>query len=178
MERYLRFYIKFHSYVIAIATILGSIFMSVVFYQSTDSQYPLEEFYDYRYMGSVGLVFGVVWIVAGISLFYGIYKEVKQCLYPFVVMYMLDMLQLVLRDVILIWQNKRWFHMVFINPIAVIMTLYITLHVMTTLVAVRKLIERDPVAQLGTNFVRLNTEANRRIRMQQTNDDQDALVDD
>lgn len=30
--------------------------------------------YDYRYMGSVGLVFGVIWLTVGISLFYGIFK--------------------------------------------------------------------------------------------------------
>lgn len=178
MEHYLRFYIKFHSYVIAVATILGSIFMAVVLYQTTDFHYPLEEFYDYRFMGSGGLVFGVIWLAVGISLFYGIFKEVKQFVYPFVVMFMVELFLLVLRDVIMIWHNKRWYNMVFVNPIVVVIALYITLHVMMTLVAMGKLIEHDPLAQPGTNFVRFNTDnaGQNRQRRQNVEGDEEVLV--
>lgn len=161
MEHYLRFYIKFHSYIIAIATILGSVFMAVVLYQTTEFHYPLEEFYDYRFMGSTGILFGIIWFAVGVSLFYGIFKEVKKCLYPFVVMFMFELFLVILRDIVMIWQNQRWYNIVFVNPAAVICALYITLHIMMTFVAMGKLIEHEPLAQAGTNFVRFNTGSGR-----------------
>ncbi|EAT47558.1 AAEL001325-PA [Aedes aegypti] len=177
MQHYLRFYIKFHSYVIAVATIIGSIFLAAVLYQSTDFLYPLEEFYDYRYMGSVGLVFGVIWLTVGISLFYGIFKEEKKFVYPFVAMYMIELFLLVLRDIIMIWQNKRWYNMVFVNPFGVVMALYVTLHVMMTMIAMGKLIEHEPVAQPGTNFVRFNTENGQEQRHSVVGDEEVLVTD-
>lgn len=38
-------------------------------------------------------------------------------------MYMIELFLLVLRDIIMIWQNKRWYNMVFVNPFGVVMAL-------------------------------------------------------
>lgn len=175
MEHYLRFYIKFQSYVIAIATILGSILMAGVIYINSDFHYPLDEFYDFRFMGSAALVFGVIWFAVGVSLFYGILKEVKLFVYPFIPMFMLEMFLLIVRDIVMIWQNKRWYNMVFMNPFAIAIALYITLHVMMTLVSIGKLIEHDPVSQPGTNFVRFKTDAGRE-RAESVDGDEETLV--
>lgn len=43
MERYLRFYIKFQGYILAIGTILGAILMAFVIFINSDLHYPLEE---------------------------------------------------------------------------------------------------------------------------------------
>lgn len=155
----MRFYIKFQSYVIAIATILGSIFMAAIIFTNSAFHYPLEEFYNYRFMGSSAIVFGVIWFAVGVSLFYGIFKEAKQFIYPFIPMFMLELFLLVVRDIFMVWHNKAWYNMVFINPFVIGIALYITLHVMMTLVSIGKLIEHEPVAQPGTNFVRFKTNA-------------------
>ncbi|XP_065079769.1 uncharacterized protein LOC135702664 [Ochlerotatus camptorhynchus] len=175
MEHYLRFYIKFQSYVIAIATILGSVFTAVTIFANTDFHYPLEEFYNYRFMGSGALLFGVIGFAVGISLFYGIFKEDKQFVYPFIPLFMLELFLLVVRDIVMIWQNKRWYNMVFMNPFTIIMALYITLHVMMTLVSIGKLIEHEPVLQPGTNFVRFKTDGARE-RTEEVDGDEEALV--
>ncbi|XP_055626598.1 uncharacterized protein LOC129768760 [Toxorhynchites rutilus septentrionalis] len=161
MERYLRFYIKFHGYILAIGTIFGALFMAFILFTNSDFHFPLEEFYDFRFMGSSGILFGIIWLGVGISLLYGLIKEVKIFIFPFAVMYMLDLFLLFLRDIILIWQNKPWFEMVFVNPFVIPLTLFVTLHVMLSIVALGKLFEHDPLAQPGTNFVRFKTDEQR-----------------
>lgn len=51
----------------------------------------------------------------------------------------------------------------------------ITLHVMMTLVSIGKLIEHDPVAQPGSNFVRFKTDA-APGRAEDVDGDEEALV--
>lgn len=52
-----------------------------------------------------------------------IFQEVKKCLYPFVVMFMFELFLVILRDIVMIWQNQRWYNIVFVNPAAVICAL-------------------------------------------------------
>lgn len=158
MEGYLRFYIKFQGYTMAVVCILASILATLVIYQNNDMHYPLEEFYNYRFMGSSALVFGVCWLAVGVSMLYGIIKEVKVYLYPFAVMYMLDLFLMFLRDIVSIWTNRPWYEIILLNPVAGFVALYITLHIMLSLVALGKLFEQDPLALRGTNFVRFKTE--------------------
>ncbi|XP_055607485.1 uncharacterized protein LOC129755155 [Uranotaenia lowii] len=157
MERYLRFYIKFQGYIIAICTIFGSVFMGFLIYSNNSFHYPLEEFYDYRFMGSAGLLFGLIWLLIGVSMLYGLIREDKRFVYPFVVMFMLELFLLLARDMALIWTNKSWYHMVFVNPALALIALFICVHTMMSLVALGKLFEHDPLAQSGTNFVRFKT---------------------
>ncbi|XP_058834465.1 uncharacterized protein LOC131694317 [Topomyia yanbarensis] len=170
MERYLRFYIKFHGYVLAIGTILGSILMTVLLYASTDFVYPLENFYDYRFMGSAALVFGALWLGIGIALFYGIFKEVKVCLYPFAAMYMLDLFFLFIRDIVLIWHNERWYKIALLNPVTAVVVLYLTLHIMLSMVALGKLFEHDPLTPSGSNFVRFKTDDQLPVQLREEDD--------
>lgn len=50
-------------------------------------------------------------------------QEVKIFIFPFAVMFMLDLFLLVVRDIILIWHNKPWYEMVFVNPLVIPITL-------------------------------------------------------
>ncbi|XP_055536201.1 uncharacterized protein LOC129724936 [Wyeomyia smithii] len=155
MERYLRFYIKFHGYVLALGTIAGATFMTFLFFESKkDMVYPLERLYDYRFMGVGILFFGSLWLIAGIAMLYGVYKEAKIWIYPLAILYMFDMFLLFVRDIVLIWYNEPWYKILLLNPIVALPVLYITLHIMLTVVALGKLFEHAPVEPTGTNFVR------------------------
>ncbi|XP_053690277.1 uncharacterized protein LOC128738859 [Sabethes cyaneus] len=158
MERYLRFYIKFHGYVMAISTILGTILMTIVCFTGSEMFYPLEQFYEYRFMGSGALLFGILWLFVGIALFYGIYKEVKKWIYPFAVAFMVDLFLLFVRDIFLIWYNSQWYQTVLLNPLSALVALYVVLHIMLTLVALGKLFDHDPVEPTGMNFVRFKSD--------------------
>ncbi|XP_055536202.1 uncharacterized protein LOC129724937 [Wyeomyia smithii] len=155
MERYLRFYIKFHGYVLALATIAGVGFMTLVFFDhGRNMVYPLERFYDYRFMGSSVILFGSLWLVAGIAMFYGLYKEAKIWIYPLAVLYMFDLFLLFTRDIFLLWVDELWYESILLNPMMALPVLYITLHIMLTIVALGKLFEHAPVQPTGTSFVR------------------------
>ncbi|XP_058461548.1 uncharacterized protein LOC131436700 [Malaya genurostris] len=173
MERYLRFYIKFQGYVLAIGTILGSILMSFIIYNATDFVFPLEEFYDYRFMGSAALVFGALWFTVGITMLYGVYKEVKVCLIPFTILYMVDLFFLFIRDIALVWQNERWYKIALLNPVTATVVLYITLHIMLSVVALGRLFSYDPVSQSGSNFVRFKSDDPQPVPL---NEDEVSLV--
>ncbi|XP_055536200.1 uncharacterized protein LOC129724935 [Wyeomyia smithii] len=167
MERYLRFYIKFHGYVLALASFAGAILTLTFFNYSKDMVYPLERFYDYRFMGSGMIFFAILWLIVGISMLYGMYKEAKIWIYPFAIAYMLDFFLLFVRDIVLIWNNDPWYEIVLLNPMMALPALYITLHIMLTIVALGKLFEHAPVEPTGTNFVRFKNDARPSVEVQE-----------
>lgn len=156
MERYLRFYIKFQGYMIGALTLLLSVLLTFVIYDSTSFTYPLEEYYDYRFMGSSALVLGVFWFCAGVSFIYGVYHEIKQCLLPFAILYLMDLFLMALRDLVMIWHDRRWYTTLFLNLPAAIVALYITTYLFMTLIALSRLFTTDPKPQRGDNFMRFN----------------------
>lgn len=178
MEGYLRFYIKFQGYTIAVVCLVASILATFIIFQHNDMHLPLEEFYNYRFMGSSAIVFGICWFLVGSSMLYGVYKEVKVCLYPFAIMYMLDLFLIFLRDIISIWMNRPWYDIDLLNPFMGFVALYITLHLMLTLVALGKLFDQDPISLRGTDFVRFKTETapNQEFDPQEQANDELSLV--
>lgn len=172
MERYLRFYIKFQGYMIGALTLLLSVLLTIVIYDSNSFTYPLEEYYDYRFMGSSALVLGIFWFIAGFSFIYGVHYEIKQCLLPFAILYLIDLFLIALRDLVMVWHDRRWYSMVFVNFPAVIMVLYITSYLFMTLIALSRLFSTDPKPQTGDNFMRFNNG----IANPAAVDDEDSLV--
>ncbi|XP_050075723.1 uncharacterized protein LOC126563141 [Anopheles maculipalpis] len=156
MERYLRFYIKFQGYMIGAFTVLFSILLTIVIFESNEPYYPMEFYYNYRFMGSTAVVLGVFWFIAGVSFLYGVYREIKQCLLPFALLYILDLCLLAIRDIVMIWHDRRWYTMVFVNIPSLIAVLYITCFLFMTLIALARLFSTDPKPQTGDNFVRFN----------------------
>uniref|UniRef100_A0A182JFA8 MARVEL domain-containing protein n=1 Tax=Anopheles atroparvus TaxID=41427 RepID=A0A182JFA8_ANOAO len=157
MERYLRFYIKFQGYMIGVITLVFSVFMTFVIYDTNPLTYPLAEYYDYRFMGSSALVLGLFWFCAGAAFIYGVYHEIKQCLLPFGVLYLCDLFLMAFRDLILIWHDRRWYSMVFVNAPVALIVLYITCYLFMTLIALSRLFSLEPKPQTGDNFVRFNS---------------------
>uniref|UniRef100_A0A182WZ21 Uncharacterized protein n=1 Tax=Anopheles quadriannulatus TaxID=34691 RepID=A0A182WZ21_ANOQN len=184
MERYLRFYIKFQGYMIGGFTLLLSILMTLVIFESNDPYYPMEfcklhrlqcyaSFahpypyllslpfngridYNYRFMGTTALVLGIFWFIAGVTFMYGVHYEIKQCLLPFALLYLVDLALLAIRDIVMIWHDRRWYSMVFVNIPTLLAVLYITCYLFMTLVALGRLFSTDPKPQTGDNFVRFS----------------------
>lgn len=156
MERYLRFYIKFQGYMIGGFTLLLSILMTMVIFESNDPYYPMEFYYNYRFMGTTALVLGIFWFIAGVTFMYGVHYEIKQCLLPFALLYLVDLALLAIRDIVMIWHDRRWYTMVFVNIPTLLAVLYITCYLFMTLVALGRLFSTDPKPQTGDNFVRFS----------------------
>uniref|UniRef100_A0A182Q371 MARVEL domain-containing protein n=1 Tax=Anopheles farauti TaxID=69004 RepID=A0A182Q371_9DIPT len=156
MEPYIRFYLKFQGYMIGAMTVMFSILMTFVIFESNDPIYPMEMYYNYRFMGSTALVLGLFWFVAGATFLYGVHQEIKQCLLPFALLYLFDLCLLAIRDLVMVWHDRRWYTMVFVNLPSMIAVLYITCYLLMTLIALTRLFSSDPKPQTGDNFVRFN----------------------
>uniref|UniRef100_A0A182WJJ7 MARVEL domain-containing protein n=1 Tax=Anopheles minimus TaxID=112268 RepID=A0A182WJJ7_9DIPT len=156
MERYLRFYIKFQGYMIGAFTVLFSVLITCVIFEANDMYYPMELFYNYRFMGSTAVVLGVFWFIAGVAFLYGVHQEIKQCLLPFALLYLLDLCMLAIRDIMMVWHDRRWYSMVFVNMPSFLAVLYITCYLFMTLIALARLFTAEPKPQTGDNFVRFN----------------------
>lgn len=160
MDRFLRFFIKFHGYAIALLSILFAL-VSVLFTR-LNYQYPLEEWYNFRFSGIPMLILGAAWIMASVILVVGVFKECTKLIYPYGVVFVLELATLILRDVYLLVAGKDWDEMVFIN-VSVVLLLFIIPYIALSLLALLKLIEVDPILpkSRSDNFVRFdNTQTN------------------
>ncbi|KAL1379008.1 hypothetical protein pipiens_015213 [Culex pipiens pipiens] len=131
-------------YSIGIASILGTFFMTLSIYSYSDFHFPLEEFYDYRFMGSSALVFGVAWLTASIALLYGIYKEKQPYLYPFVAMFMFDLFLMVARDIAVFWLNLPMHNLILLNVAVLPVVLLTSIHVMFSMIVLGKMFLHEP----------------------------------
>uniref|UniRef100_A0A182MRB9 Uncharacterized protein n=1 Tax=Anopheles culicifacies TaxID=139723 RepID=A0A182MRB9_9DIPT len=143
-------------YMIGAFTILFSILITLVIFENNETYYPMEFYYSYRFMGSTAVVLGVFWFIAGLAFLYGVHKEIKQCLLPFALLYLLDLCLLAVRDILMVWHDRRWYSMVFVNMPALMAVLYITCYLFMTLIALARLFATEPKPQTGDNFVRFN----------------------
>ncbi|KAL1379009.1 hypothetical protein pipiens_015214 [Culex pipiens pipiens] len=160
MDRFLRFFIKFHGYAIALLSILFAL-VSVLFTR-LNYHYPLEEWYNFRFSGIPMLILGAAWIMASVILVVGVFKENTRLIYPYGVVFVLELATLILRDVYLLVAGKDWDEMVFIN-VSVVLLLFIIPYIALSLLALLKLIEVDPIMpkSRSDNFVRFdNTQTN------------------
>ncbi|XP_039453803.1 uncharacterized protein LOC120432621 [Culex pipiens pallens] len=159
MEPFFRFFIKFQGYFIGITCIFGNI-MSMIDAHFV-LHYPHKDFFDYRYMGKTALFFNLLWIAVGIATIYGVYQKIRKFLYPLAILFTLDLFLLILRDIVVIWIDHPWAHVNLLWPFSAVQIIYASLHVMTTLVALGKLIDQETSAQSGPNFVRFKVDRNR-----------------
>ncbi|XP_050092453.1 uncharacterized protein LOC126575682 [Anopheles aquasalis] len=157
MERYLRFYIKFQGYMIGMITLLFSVIVTFFIHKESQSYtYPMEYYYNFRFMGHTPLVLGIIWFVVAVAFIYGVYTESKQLLFPYALMYLIDLFLIAIRDVIMIWHEQRWYSMVFTNFPAAVAVLYVSCYLMMTLIALSRLFSSDPKSLQGTNFARFS----------------------
>uniref|UniRef100_A0A8D8NT32 (northern house mosquito) hypothetical protein n=1 Tax=Culex pipiens TaxID=7175 RepID=A0A8D8NT32_CULPI len=158
MDKFLRFFIKFHGYCIAVASsILTALFTSI--FTSNWAYIRYEEFYNLRYTGIPALVFGLVWMVANSLLFIGIFKEKKTLLYPFCALFLLDLVLVLLRDFYLMIYDSSWYKTVFFNVCLPLM-FFIVPYVILSMLALMKLFEVDPIVRTDDNFVRFDRRSN------------------
>ncbi|XP_058461550.1 uncharacterized protein LOC131436702 [Malaya genurostris] len=154
MDKFLRLFIKFHGYCIAVVSSFLTILFTSIFSSSLHS-HNWEELYDLRYTGIPVLIFGLAWMVANSLLIIGIFKEKKAYLYPFSVLFLLDLLLVIIRDLYLIISQYTWYYTVFFN-FSLPILLFIIPYVVLSILALMRLFDIDPIIRTDQNFVRFD----------------------
>ncbi|XP_058838943.1 uncharacterized protein LOC131694318 [Topomyia yanbarensis] len=157
MDKFLRFFIKFHGYCIAVASSALTILFTSIFTSHLHHD-SWEELYDLRYTGIPALIFGLAWMMANSLLIVGIFKEKKTYLYPFSVLFILDLFLVILRDLYLIINQYAWYKSVFFN-FSLPFLLFIIPYVILSILALIKLFDVDPIIRTDDNFVRFDRNA-------------------
>ncbi|KAL9701620.1 hypothetical protein quinque_005061 [Culex quinquefasciatus] len=98
-------------------------------------------------------------MVANSLLFIGIFKEKKTLLYPFCVLFLLDLVLVLLRDFYLMIYDSSWYKTVFFNVCLPLM-FFIVPYVILSMLALMKLFEVDPIVRTDDNFVRFDRRSN------------------
>ncbi|XP_055626599.1 uncharacterized protein LOC129768761 [Toxorhynchites rutilus septentrionalis] len=154
MDKFLRFFIKFHSYCIAIVSSILTVLFTWIF-SSRVHHDSVTELYNLRYTGIPSLVFGIAWMTANALLIVGIYQEKKSFLYPFSVLFLLDLFLVILRDAYLLIFDYTWFYMVFLN-VSLPFMIFIVPYVILSMLALMRLFDLDPVVRTDDSFVRFD----------------------
>lgn len=158
MDKFLRIFIKFHGYCIAIVSSILTIMLTGFLSSSVEAHARWEDFLDIRFTGIPVLVFGIAWMVANSLLIIGIFKETKTFLYPFCILFILEFFLMLLRDLVLVITKDKWYETVFFNftmPFFLFIIPYVTL----SMLALMRLFDIDPINRAEDNFVRFDRSA-------------------
>ncbi|EAT47561.1 AAEL001358-PA [Aedes aegypti] len=152
MDKFLRFFIKFHGYCICtVSSILTPLFTALM---STvgHTRYDL---IDLRFTGIPVLILGIAWMIANSLLIIGIVKERKTFLYPFCVLFLIELFMVVLRDMYLVISGDGWYKTAFFN-VTLPLLLFIVPYVVLSMMALMRLFDVDPIQKTDDNFVRFD----------------------
>lgn len=155
MDKFLRFFIKFHGYCIAVGGSAFTILFTSIFMSTRAQISSYEELYNLRFTGIPVVVFGLAWMVAHSLLLVGIFKEKKQFLYPFSVLFLFDLALVIVRDIYLMTTEYGWYKTVFFNFFMPFM-IFLVPYVILSMLALMRLFDIDPVVRLDDNFVRFD----------------------
>lgn len=154
MDRFLRFFIKFHGYCICIvSSVLTPVFTALLSNVSSYSQW--DDLIDLRFSGIPVLVLGIAWMIADSFLIIGVTKERKTFLYPFCVMFLLELFMVLMRDMYLLTTGDGWYKTAFFNLTLPIL-LFIVPYVVLSMMALIRLFDVDPIEKTEDNFVRFD----------------------
>lgn len=154
MDKFLRFFIKFHGYCICtVSSVLTPLFTALLSNINSYSRY--DDFIDLRFTGIPVLIFGIAWMIANSLLIIGLIKEKKSYLYPFCALFLIEFLLVVLRDMYLMISGDRWYHTAFFN-ITLPILLFIVPYVVLSMLALMRLYDTDPIQKTDDNFVRFD----------------------
>ncbi|EDS43298.1 conserved hypothetical protein [Culex quinquefasciatus] len=109
-------------------------------------------------MGSSALILGLAWFGVGVTMIYGVFKENTKCLYPLPILYMAELFVLFSRDVVMVWRSEPSYKIAFLDPIATLVILYVTLHILMSVVALARLFQHEPLDQSVMDFRRLKAD--------------------
>uniref|UniRef100_A0A1Q3FPK0 Uncharacterized protein n=1 Tax=Culex tarsalis TaxID=7177 RepID=A0A1Q3FPK0_CULTA len=121
-------------------------------------------------MGSSALILGLAWFGVGVSMIYGVFKENKKLVYPTLFLYMTELFLLFIRDVVMVWRNEPSYKITFLDPVATMAILYVTMHILMSVVALGRLFQHEPLKQSSMDF--------RRLKSNQETEGTDELLED
>ncbi|XP_055536204.1 uncharacterized protein LOC129724940 [Wyeomyia smithii] len=154
MDKLLRSFIKFHGYCIAVVSSTLTISLTSIFISQPNDSSSWEELYDVRYTKIPALVFGLAWMAANSLLIIGLIKEKKTFLYPFAVLFLLDMVLILIRDIYLVI-NSAWYRTAFFN-FSLPIFMFIIPYVVLSMLAIMRLFDVDPISRADDSFVRFD----------------------
>ncbi|XP_065079768.1 uncharacterized protein LOC135702663 [Ochlerotatus camptorhynchus] len=158
MDKFLRIFIKFHGYCIAIVSSILTILFTGILSSNAESHIQWEDFVDLRFTGIPVLIFGITWMVANSLLIIGIFKETKVFLYPFCILFVIELFLMLIRDLFLVITLDQWYRTAFFN-ITLPFFLFVIPYVTMSMFALMRLFDIDPINRAEDNFVRFDRSA-------------------
>lgn len=160
MDKYLRQFIKYQSYTIVIFTMI-----MVAICTPMMAQFETNEIENIRFGGAVAVTFGVSWFLAVVSLVVAIHKEDKRFIYPYLVLFGIDLFLLILREFYLTIIEGNYPELLILK---MMIGAIIIPYVVASLLALHRLFTVDPIVTLRSEgFVRFDR--NEVVGVQQTN---------
>uniref|UniRef100_A0A182P1Z4 Uncharacterized protein n=1 Tax=Anopheles epiroticus TaxID=199890 RepID=A0A182P1Z4_9DIPT len=148
MDKYLRRFIKYQTYMIVIVTL-----EMVLLLTPAIADFEVNHFENLRFGGKVAIIFGVIWFFAVMSLIKAIHCEDKRFIYPYAFVFGLDLSLQVLREIYLIMLEGLDGLIVIKLLVAVLVVPY----VFASLFALHRLFTVDPVGNhRSEGFVRFD----------------------
>uniref|UniRef100_A0A1Q3F1L8 Uncharacterized protein n=1 Tax=Culex tarsalis TaxID=7177 RepID=A0A1Q3F1L8_CULTA len=158
MDPFFKIFVKFQGYLIAIACIYANLVTMVA--DHIILHYTRKDIFDYEYMGKTIQFFKPLWIAVGFFTLFGIYKEKRKFLYPFTILFTMDLLVLFIRDIVVIWISHPWVRIHLLTPVGALEIIATSLYVMATLAALGKLFDSEISAKSEPSFIRFKVNAN------------------
>ncbi|XP_055602174.1 uncharacterized protein LOC129750970 [Uranotaenia lowii] len=149
IECFLRRYLQLQGYAFGIGAILGVVIFEWIT-QDYDAnrvdylQFSANTYTELRYVGIWRYLFHLCWILVSCLLIVGVFWHKSLLLYPFLLMYCVDLYFLFMRDVQLFYasENLEPFRVV-IDPVIIFIIIYGLVHVLVTLIALHKLFRHN-----------------------------------
>ncbi|XP_052898908.1 uncharacterized protein LOC128305477 [Anopheles moucheti] len=149
MDKYLRWFIKYQACMIAMLTLTMVVVITPAI--SDNGQREIE---NLRFGGLVATIFGFSWAAAVLCLAHAIYKEDKRFIYPYVVVFGLDLSLLILREFYLMVIHGFFIE---IMTLKLFIATLIVPYVFASLFALHRLFTVDPIESERTEgFVRFD----------------------
>ncbi|XP_055602173.1 uncharacterized protein LOC129750969 [Uranotaenia lowii] len=149
MEKFIKFYVLFHGYVLAILAIIMSISIVTLY----DLEFHMYSFLDLSYytqiewMGDWIWLISFMWLATGISFFYGIIYKDKRALFPYIITYGIHMFIIVLREVLI--ESDTFFA---VDAYILADCVYATVHICITMEVLTKFFNEENSRWEGTGF--------------------------
>uniref|UniRef100_A0AAG5D6X7 Uncharacterized protein n=1 Tax=Anopheles atroparvus TaxID=41427 RepID=A0AAG5D6X7_ANOAO len=149
MDKYLRQFIKYQPYTIVIFTMIMLALFTPLMANSETT-----EIENFRFGGAVAVTFGVCWFLAVMALIVAIHKEDKRFIYPYVVVFGIELSLLMLREFYLSIVEGIYIELL---TLKVIIVGIITPYIIASLFALHRLFTVDPIVTLQSEgFVRFD----------------------
>ncbi|XP_058126276.1 uncharacterized protein LOC131282787 [Anopheles ziemanni] len=149
MDKYLRQFIKYQPYTIVIFTMIMVAILTPMM-----GEFEAHDIENFRFGGAVAVTFGVSWFLAVVLLVVAIHKEDKRFIYPYLVLFGIDLFLLILRELYVMFIDRIYVEFL---SIKMMLAAIIVPYVIGSLLALHRLFTVDPIVTLRSEgFVRFD----------------------